>query len=333
MPSPKEETYNTSTLETVAKWIVGAKNVFFYTGAGMSVASGIPTFRGRYGLWKLWKSFIIAGLTISALLLLLFWWCGALNLFTYALIGLIAIGLIAAPPVGTIWFATGFGWTHFPRLAWVVYKLFFFDNIAKAKLNKGHGFMKFLKEKCGKKVGVFTSNVDCLEREVCDMYRPIHGTVDRICCNDCHHFQIIPIDKPLPWFNIKCEKCGSRSTRTGCLLFADSFWVAMRTGLGSKGPSLTKSRDDVYFVIGSSGMVEFGCSDLDGKTKLVQINITETPPYDLTGGLYTKGHQDRVLEAIMELVKKYLNASRLRKPDGINVKKKGLINKSKYIYF
>ncbi len=38
--------------ETVADSIKSAKKIVFVTGAGISQESGIPTFRGKYGLWR-----------------------------------------------------------------------------------------------------------------------------------------------------------------------------------------------------------------------------------------------------------------------------------------
>jgi NAD-dependent deacetylase len=39
-------------IETAAQWIRDAKHVVAFTGAGISVNSGIPTFRGEGGIWK-----------------------------------------------------------------------------------------------------------------------------------------------------------------------------------------------------------------------------------------------------------------------------------------
>jgi NAD-dependent SIR2 family protein deacetylase len=35
-----------------AKYLAGKKNILILTGAGISAASGIPTFRGDNGFWK-----------------------------------------------------------------------------------------------------------------------------------------------------------------------------------------------------------------------------------------------------------------------------------------
>ena len=42
-------------LETIANIIISSKFLIAFTGAGISAESGIPTFRGRNGLWKRYR--------------------------------------------------------------------------------------------------------------------------------------------------------------------------------------------------------------------------------------------------------------------------------------
>jgi len=42
-------------LKTVANILMNSKNAVVLTGAGISAESGIPTFRGKNGLWKKYK--------------------------------------------------------------------------------------------------------------------------------------------------------------------------------------------------------------------------------------------------------------------------------------
>ena len=38
--------------EELKKYIENARNIVFFTGAGISTESGIPDFRGPQGIWK-----------------------------------------------------------------------------------------------------------------------------------------------------------------------------------------------------------------------------------------------------------------------------------------
>ena len=46
-----------ASAEEAAKYLVGKKRVLILTGAGLSAASGIPTFRGQDGFWKTRKRY------------------------------------------------------------------------------------------------------------------------------------------------------------------------------------------------------------------------------------------------------------------------------------
>lgn len=50
--------------ETIADTLINAKKIVFVTGAGISQESGIPTFRGKDGLWRKYDSMQLA--TIDA---------------------------------------------------------------------------------------------------------------------------------------------------------------------------------------------------------------------------------------------------------------------------
>ena len=45
------------TPEEAGKVLLDKKKILILTGAGISAASGIPTFRGQDGFWKQWKSY------------------------------------------------------------------------------------------------------------------------------------------------------------------------------------------------------------------------------------------------------------------------------------
>ena len=61
-------------LKKIVNQIKESDVIVFYTGAGMSVASGIPTFRGKYGLWMLGKNLFFYTLCISICIFTLMKW-------------------------------------------------------------------------------------------------------------------------------------------------------------------------------------------------------------------------------------------------------------------
>jgi NAD-dependent deacetylase len=52
MPEPRPYTLLVTALDVVAEQLRGAGRITVLTGAGISAASGIPTFRGEDGLWR-----------------------------------------------------------------------------------------------------------------------------------------------------------------------------------------------------------------------------------------------------------------------------------------
>jgi hypothetical protein len=48
-----EGTHEVSDINSVLELVSSKKNIVFLTGAGISVESGMPTFRGDGGLWTL----------------------------------------------------------------------------------------------------------------------------------------------------------------------------------------------------------------------------------------------------------------------------------------
>jgi len=55
VPGPGEEDMipKVKTVQEVAEELATKEHIVFLTGAGLSVASGIPTFRGEGGYWTL----------------------------------------------------------------------------------------------------------------------------------------------------------------------------------------------------------------------------------------------------------------------------------------
>lgn len=51
------------SMEKAVHAMMGHKEILFVTGAGVSVASGIPTFRGQNGLYE--KKFVVDGVELD----------------------------------------------------------------------------------------------------------------------------------------------------------------------------------------------------------------------------------------------------------------------------
>jgi NAD-dependent deacetylase len=296
-------------IETVIKWIESSRTIYFFTGAGMSAGSGVPTFRGRFGLWRLGIHFFVYSLVLFAI-------CSAITIYFrwsklfLPLFGILFVASFILPVIGGVALSTPWGWEKYPKISWVIFKLFFFDNIATAKLNKGHMFMKYLGEVYKKSVEVITSNVDNLECEVSFKTTRVHGRLDYFYCCDCHINSPkleLSTKKRLPWLNPKCERCKERKNRPAALLFKDG---GPRPSFATPGkvPFFYDTRA-TFFVIGTSNMVEFGVSAIPTEnSKVIEINVTDEPTTEVGkhvlsgegGYFYFQGKQELILNKIQK---------------------------------
>ena len=308
LPTFKTPVYNIEqdNIQKICEWIKPAKRVFFFTGAGMSAGSGIPTYRGKYGLWVLGRDIIFTLFVLFIISLILvfilvkrkviIWWL----ILLFCL--LFVMGIIA-PVAGAFALSTPWGWTHFPKVSWIVFKLFFFDKVVKAKLNDGHIFMKYLMETQNKVVYVITSNVDGIERKVSSTCKMVHGDIEKFFCSNCGRespLLVLNTNKTLPWINPKCTKCGKRNMRTGCLLFND--YNGRSIHVKTDNPPFWYEKDDIYFIIGSSNHVGFGVSSIPNDAKIIEINLNDKPTTNTKSKtkdyIYFSAPQEKVLKNV-----------------------------------
>jgi len=217
IPRMNNYTIDKKDIITACQWVKESDRIFFYTGAGMSAGSGIPTYRGKFGLWVLGRDilFILFNLfVISIMCTFIFaksWFWFFMIVFLFVI--LFVVGTLA-PFAGALALSTPWGWNHFPILSWIIFKLFFFDKVAKAKLNDGHLFMYYLQDILKKEVYVITSNVDNLECQVSSTCKRKHGRIDMFYCSTCGsdspQFQFDPKKGKLPWLPPKCPRCNER---------------------------------------------------------------------------------------------------------------------------
>lgn len=288
-------------LEKVIQWIRESKKIYFFTGAGMSAASGISTFRGSYGLWVLGFYFLMISTCIFSIFGVVLYFFVKISLFKILLFSVPPCFLsLVLPLIGVRMLAFGDGWKRFPKINWILFKIFFFDKVAKAKLNDGHKFMRYLKE-CGKQVIVVTGNVDGLETQVSSDIDQVHGNIENIFCSYCRKKQSyrLNIHKSLSWLPPKCEKCNRRNVRTGCLLFRDLRNPFFSIFDFKKDAFYPKSRE-ICFVIGTSGKVDFGLGRIQDSAIVVEINPTDKTLKSLLYDdyLYFQNPQEMILKRL-----------------------------------
>lgn len=174
--------------------------IMITAGAGMSVDSGLPDFRGPQGFWKAYPPMKKLGLTLPE----------------------------ASNPT---WFYKdpAFAWGFFGHR----YKLY-----KTSTPHDGYSILK--KWVAGKNYFIYTSNVDGHFAKAGfpdDKIVECHGTIHYLQCLDTCSLDIWPMDQfvnfdpttfrandPLP----KCKNCG-RLARPNILMFGDSDWVPNRT--------------------------------------------------------------------------------------------------------
>jgi len=190
-----------SSLEQAARAIESASCLLFSAGAGMSVDSGLPDFRGNEGFWRAYPPFEKSGLQFAE---------------------------VANPR----WF------TRDPQLAWGFYghRL----HLYRATIpHAGFAITKRWSET--KPARVFTSNVDgqfgCAgfsDDVVCEVHGSLgHLQCTRPCSNAIWNAENITVEVDTPTFRAQgdlptCPRCGALA-RPNVLMFGDSNWLSKRT--------------------------------------------------------------------------------------------------------
>jgi len=294
-------------IQIASQWIQKSNRVVFFTGAGMSAGSGISTYRGKFGLWVMGRdiSIVIIVFWMSVMFVfviscfytkLLSW-----KMFIFVNIMLLVLLILGniLPFVGAFALSTPVGWNLFPKLSWIIFKIFFFDKIVKAKLNDGHRFMEFLPTQ-NISTMVITANVDGLEKKACHHVTQLHGSADKFCCLNCQRsIRTFPLTEKLPWFPPKCHQCHKRQFRTGCLLFMEDGTNSLKI---DSIYNIHFDDVDVAVVIGSSGIIPCGYSLIPSHIRTIEINLTPEPQTPVKKYkekyIYIQGYQEEILKEI-----------------------------------
>jgi len=218
-----EESWTNNSEEMVAikkaaQLIAPSKRVVVLSGAGLSAASGIGTFRGASN--SLW-----AGVK-----------------------GTIAMA----------YFGTPIGWRWTPALSWKLYVKEFYQEIAKASPNEGHRALAELQKMKPGKVTIITQNVDGLHQSggsPAESVVELHGTVRKhICIKERHPNELIAEafdGQRVP----RCSQEGCSSyLRPDAVLFGEELNTQDWTR--SVGAVSSLQEGDVFLIVGTSGVVE-----------------------------------------------------------------------------
>lgn len=235
-------------IEISKQLIKNAKKIVFFTGAGISAESKIPTFRGSSGTYT--KSFF---------------------------------NMVGAATIGMEW-----GWKWFPNFAFKTYKSYFLDPIIKAQPNKSHYSIVdlYLKKKSEKKeVVIVTTNVDGLHKRACkdrgvDIYSlgekgckilEIHGNTFKFKCMDCSYI-VDNIPK-----NNKCKKIQCKGYLRPDVVF---FGENIKASLSEVFSFSSLDENDLLIIIGSSGIISRNFPEMIKRfVPVIEINIDPEPKF------------------------------------------------------
>ena len=150
-------------LASVARLILSAecKNVCILTGAGVSVAAGIPDFRSPGGMYMTLKPELITATAAQR-------------------------AAMAADPVSVVlremFFANPFPYLEVRR------PFILGTREQKWRATLSHRFAELLHERTGKLARLYTQNIDGLDYQCAipnDKIVPVHGSIGRVACEGC----------------------------------------------------------------------------------------------------------------------------------------------------
>ena len=278
---------HSQVIDQVAQYVMQAKRLVVFSGAGMSVESGIDTFRGQGGLWN--------GLL------------GKLTLMTFGT----PLGWNVAPQTG---------WKHFVKKFYepIVLAQPNAGHLALASLQRD-----FFNSQTNRSMHVITQNVDGLHQTAgSSNVFELHGSLRKFCCTSHHPFDFekyfkenptsdirvkedgSPMSLPIP--SPKCQEDGcSKHLRPDCTLFFEGLPPLQYNSAADVVEEMEKG--DVMFVVGTSAVVYPAAYMPQAAAyrgvRIVEFNLEETNFNELPNYIFVKGKCSETIPQLVERIR------------------------------
>ena len=195
--------------------------------------------------------------------------------------------------------ATPMGWERNPQLVWDFYQARR-NQLFEVEPNPGHTALTTLEDHLDDMLLV-TQNVDNLhERAGSKNLIHIHGELEKLRCEECHHVEVMMEPQDLGSSFVSCPVCSNTMMRPHIVWFHE-----MPMQMAEIEYALNKC--DVFIAIGTSGHVYpaagFLASAKQQGSYCIGINLDAPLNYDL----FDEFHQGKAGEILPDLVSKWID--------------------------
>ena len=198
--------------------------------------------------------------------------------------------------------ATPMGWERNPQLVWDFYQARR-NQLFEVEPNPGHTALTTLEDHLDDMLLV-TQNVDNLhERAGSKNLIHIHGELEKLRCEECHHVEVMMEPQDLGSSFVSCPVCSNTMMRPHIVWFHE-----MPMQMAEIEKALNQC--DVFISIGTSGHVYpaagFLASAKQRGSYCIGINLDAPLNYDL----FDEFHQGKAGEILPELVHQWINTEK-----------------------
>ena len=195
--------------------------------------------------------------------------------------------------------ATPMGWERNPQLVWDFYQARR-NQLFEVEPNPGHTALTTLEDHLDDLLLV-TQNVDNLhERAGSKNLIHIHGELEKLRCEECHHVDVMMESEDLESSFVSCPVCSNTMMRPHIVWFHE-----MPMQMAEIENALNQC--DVFIAIGTSGHVYpaagFLASAKQQGSYCIGINLDAPLNYDL----FDEFHQGKAGEILPDLVSKWID--------------------------